>query len=309
MKKIISFVLLCGLGIMAQAETYIKLYLTDGQVVNSCLLLNYTSDSLCVLGHEIQKIYRESKHSYIPNDISKIIVLSSNDHINQIHLVNNQFLSNAEYKQYKKQIKESNKPTPQEEYVEEPQASEIATTTTARNTKSTASTKKVAPYHESFGINVGNRLGLSYKIRKKSFGFILDVDWQVDNTIVQGSKGWYGWDFGISPNFVGHKTLNVSNNGNLSWYGGGGLEIGIAELFPQSDGQKTPKYTATKDILAKIGVHFITGAEYAFTKIPLCLSADFRPGVGYYAGIGNGTGVQSTLGLDWSLGLSIRYYW
>lgn len=296
--------------LFANAQTQIKLHLNNEPEINSCVLAKHTLDSLYVFGPEIQGRYGTLSHSFAPEDIKEIIWLTADYAFkDKVIIVDNHFMSNAEYKQYKKQIKESNKPTPQEAYVEEPQTSEIATTTTARNTKSTASTKKVAPYHESFGINVGNRLGLSYKIRKKSFGFILDVDWQVDNTIILGSKGWYGWDFGISPNFVGHKTLKVSNNGNLSWYGGGGLGIGYAELFPQSDGQKTPKYTATKDILAKIGVHFITGAEYAFTKIPLCLSADFRPGVGYYAGIVSGTGVQSTLGLDWSLGLSIRYYW
>ncbi len=135
-----------------------------------------------------------------------------------------------------------------------------------------------APYKHSIGATTLNLNGVSYKtFLTDNLALSVDagVKWTV--TSIWGFSG-VPLSAEVNPNVM-YEALA----GPIYWFAGGGVSIGGWGA-------------------GKFGLNAIGGVEYKFSKIPLTIQGDFRPGYGLT--FGNG-GTFSYF--DWGICASVRY--
>lgn len=121
-----------------------------------------------------------------------------------------------------------------------------------------------APYKHSIGGILGFINGGSYKtFVADNFAIQVDFGFPVHH-IFLGAEA--------NANFMYEQAIK---NG-FYWLAGGGVSLGGGVIL-------VGKYNPFG---LKLGLNAMGGAEYKFTKIPLTLQADIRPGVAFYAGGG-----------------------
>ncbi len=169
-----------------------------------------------------------------------------------------------------------------------------------------------AQYKHSIGGIVGTIYGTSYKTffsdhfaLQADLGFGLHVNpgaAYVDGVYYGSSRNEGYWNFRVNPNLMYQAPIAQPESGVFSYFVGGGVQLGVALEYRSP----VPMGCA--------GANAIAGIEWAFNRIPLVLSADFRPGYSCtFANVNTGTywTKLSTVSLhmfDWAIGLSARYY-
>ncbi|MDR1793238.1 MAG: hypothetical protein LBR36_07365 [Bacteroidales bacterium] len=95
-----------------------------------------------------------------------------------------------------------------------------------------------------------------------------------------------------------HRLYSTLDAGKLNWYAGGGLSFGFYDAY----------YHQNTSVL---GINAIGGVEFGFSKIPLAISGDFRPGFGMVFYSYSNTYLPYSKNLspffDWSINLGVRY--
>ncbi len=196
-------------------------------------------------------------------------------------------------------------------------------------------------YKHSIGIDVGTLYALSYK------GFVFrsvpELAFQIDaginvfvtagttrasvaNEDIKIGLPWsksqpFGrmevYDLVIQPNFIYQKMWEQRDWGSISWYAGGGVNIGYMRENSKAYNYQTGQYDFItlmrgKSMRGKFGVNAVAGIELGFKAAPLALSFDFRPGYGLgWAWETNPdthirTNVQMHY-LDWTVAIGLRY--
>ncbi len=168
----------------------------------------------------------------------------------------------------------------------------------------TATAEAQSPYKMSIGGIVGSMEGASFKMfladkiaLQADFGikFVATSTSQRDPYL---GRYRYVYSYGsleVNPNVVFQNAINTWNAGGLYWFAGGGLSIGYAFGLGY-------RYGYGLGSNGKFGVNATGGTEFAFTKIPLTVQFDFRPGYGLLFRKGG-----HASHFDWTLGLSARY--
>jgi len=166
-------------------------------------------------------------------------------------------------------------------------------------------------YKASIGINTGSFNGFSYK------GFLTDhlvlqvdlgvniegtygqEDWYADAGVIGGTHGFQSfYTCEANPNLMYQAEISSFDAGTLSWFAGGGLSAGIMNNL-------NPKYSRP---IFKWGLNGIGGIELHFSKVPVALSFDLRPGYGmstHRIKPTNTTAVGSFF--DWKAAIGVRY--
>lgn len=147
-------------------------------------------------------------------------------------------------------------------------------------------------YKVSLGATVGTLYGASYK------GFIFGVDGlalAADLGVNLFAPAMEGGSFGaytfeLNPNVEYQGAITSFSAGNLSWFAGGGVSLGLMSPLEYNN------------VVGKFGVNAVGGVELGLNSVPLALSFDFRPGYGLqFNKYGSGSF------FDWKLVLSVRY--
>lgn len=200
-----------------------------------------------------------------------------------------------------------------------------------------ALTVNAGDYKHSIGVNVGNQYGVSYKaflFDNENLALQLDLGVRLEQT--SGSmKDKYGnlsnkykfkdgniYTFEVNPNVLYQKEFFSFDGGKLSWFAGGGISLGLMGQYGsarmKSDNGSIYWYynrwivdeNGAKTVYGKFGFNAIGGVELKFTKIPLAISCDFRPGygLGFWGKKVNGTKLNSTLHFfDYEIAVGVRY--
>ena len=153
---------------------------------------------------------------------------------------------------------------------------------------------------QSYKMGIGAVVGMMNGVSFKAFfseNFALKADLAYKYTIaatnVDGMHFYGGANtFELNPNFIYQKNITSFGVGNLDWYAGGGVSIGMA--FAHYG------YVYGSAIAGKFGTNAIGGVELKF-NFPLAIDFDFRPGYGLT--FRNGTGSY----FDWAITASARY--
>lgn len=158
--------------------------------------------------------------------------------------------------------------------------------------------KKVSkkPYRSSIGVIVGSLNGFS----NKSFAgkrFAIQVDFGLKPFLYEEYYSYYGYYGSYSGynseitgiieadvNFLFEKDIKTSNVGGWYWFIGGGINLGLT--LDSSE--------------FKTGMNAMGGVEYIFSKVPITLQLDFRPGYGYI--------IDQDGFFDWALTFSARWH-
>ena len=126
----------------------------------------------------------------------------------------------------------------------------------------------------------------------------------------------------FNPNLVYQHRIKSWRFGAVSWYAGGGISGGIMMQLNRTDvrmvvdGEKGPWVPGALDlgdkntIFGKVGVNAVGGAELYFTRVPLVLDLDFRPGFGTAwrkVDVGGESCMINVNFFDWVLAASLRY--
>lgn len=142
-------------------------------------------------------------------------------------------------------------------------------------------------YKHSVGIIVGTYEGANYK---GWFG----ENFALDATIAYGWPG--GGNAGLILNAAGLYQSEIAQVKGLNWFAGGGLMGGV-NAYRYGGGY--------------MGLHAMGGIEYNFNphfKVPLVLSFDMRPGVGFNLGDDYYHNYyHRTAFLSWPVNLTLRY--
>ena len=155
---------------------------------------------------------------------------------------------------------------------------------------STVSAKK---YKVAAGLATGFEYGPSLKVNfTDHLTLINDLAFYIMPNTVFGTQGGT-FNFGYmgvadNANFAYEKRITTGRNIDFSFYGGGGLTLGWADMGEGNAG--------------KFGLNAIGGIEADMTNTPIEFTFDFRPG---YAMLFTGEGAVH--GLDWALVLAVRY--
>jgi hypothetical protein len=160
------------------------------------------------------------------------------------------------------------------------------------------------PYKGSIGGVIGTIEGVSFKaFLSPKIAFHADFGYKFGYFPIF-AKGYYGSsrisDIELNPNLLFQKNIQEWKVGRLDWYAGAGLSIGYAfwgsSLYYGYYGYLSSSRTG------KFGINLDGGVEFSFKKIPLALSADFRPGYGLIF-----RPQVHTSYFDWSITVSARY--
>ena len=196
-------------------------------------------------------------------------------------------------------------------------------------------------YNHSIGIMAGSTYGVSYK------GYVFPVEglallgdmyvnlYSTTGGMVDRYKGDRAdmhfdvknsdvMTFQVNPNIVYQHKIKSWNFGAISWYAGGGLSMGLlkqlnrTQLRMKQNGKPLGDwYSSVLDInldkdavFGKFGLNAVGGAELYFTRVPLVLDLDFRPGYcvawrGFKYGAESGT--MNVNFFDWAIAASLRY--
>lgn len=184
-------------------------------------------------------------------------------------------------------------------------------------------------YVHSIGVNVGSMYGVSYK------GFIFGIDGlalQADlgvrlgttSSAVSGNvtmkangqsstKSFSKFDynpvyftFEVNPNIVYQQPITDFGWGSLSWFAGGGVNVGMMK-WADEWGHMNKK---ENKVGGKFGINGLGGLELGFSGAPLAMSFDFRPGYGLYFDSEKKDGVETRTTasfFDWAMVLGLRY--
>ncbi len=155
------------------------------------------------------------------------------------------------------------------------------------------------PYNMSAGINLGSLQGVSYKMFVTDrFAFQADFGGKISfmrinsyhNDQYTMHVNETNWALVLNPNGMYEQNFLTTSSASLYWFAGGGLSIGYSfSNHFRNTGQ--------------FGVNAIGGMESAFFAVPLTLQIDFRPGYGMLFS----NNITHNF-FDWSLNLSLRYY-
>ena len=181
-------------------------------------------------------------------------------------------------------------------------------------------------YKNSIGLNVGTMEGLSYKgfLNQnvalvldlginfiKTPGLVVDID-KYDGVKEKSlTKGWtYGiWEFEFNPNIVFQKEIKSWDKVGLSWFAGAGASIGM--MKPTSASYNGWSFNLSYDkVFGKWGINAIGGMEMNFSKAPIALSLDFRPGYGMMFRTEQKKNYTNTMlahFFDWKIVAAVRY--
>ena len=148
------------------------------------------------------------------------------------------------------------------------------------------------PYKVAVGLVTGLEYGPSLKVNfTDNLTLINDLAWYIVPNTVFGANGTtfnMGYQgLADNANFAYQKKLASGKGIDLSFFGGGGLTLGFADMG--------------EALVGKFGVNAIGGIEVNINA-PIEFTFDFRPG---YAMLFNGDGAMH--GLDWSINLAVRY--
>lgn len=167
----------------------------------------------------------------------------------------------------------------------------------------TAIRKKVI---SEIGVVGGGINGFSSKFINGKFAYQLDLGLKfftfTDYLYYNLSYEYLAYVLDLSQNFMFQDNVRKWQNGTLSWFLGGGINIGY-ELY-------------YLDAL-KLGANGMIGLEYMFNKTPIALQLDFRPGYArimkwtYYWDSNTNSYINKTQRnnlFEWTIGLGIRYY-
>ncbi len=111
-------------------------------------------------------------------------------------------------------------------------------------------------YKNAIGLRLGYDFAITYKANLSESNFLdFGVNLHPWGGFGVNVYGFYDWNF------------NISGVDGLSWYVGPGVTLGYWGGFAAS-------------------INGIIGLEYKFANIPLALSVDYAPGIGFYAGGG-----------------------
>lgn len=204
-----------------------------------------------------------------------------------------------------------------------------------------ALTVNAGDYKHSIGVNVGNQYGVSYKaflFGNENLALQIDLGVRLQETSgsynyktkVSGqtfsTKGKFKqgnmFTFEVNPNMLYQKEFFSYDGGKLSWFAGGGISLGLLGQYgsvrmKDNDeslywyyGRWITDETGAKTVYGKFGFNAIGGVELKFTKIPLAISCDFRPGygLGFWAKDVNGAKVNNTFHFfDYEIAVGVRY--
>ena len=156
------------------------------------------------------------------------------------------------------------------------------------------------------GVVGGGINGFSSKFINGKFAYQLDLGLKfftfTDYLYYNLSYEYLAYVLDLSQNFMFQDNVRKWQNGTLSWFLGGGINIGY-ELY-------------YLDAL-KLGANGMIGLEYMFNKTPIALQLDFRPGYArimkwtYYWDSNTNSYINKTQRnnlFEWTIGLGIRYY-
>lgn len=192
-------------------------------------------------------------------------------------------------------------------------------------------------YQHSIGIDVGTLYGLSYKAF--IFPTVPELALQIDGGINIFATGGtaiakvsdfesgltvskntqFGrmqvYDLVLHPNVVYQKEWAQYDWGVLSWYAGGGFNIGYMRQNSKAYDYNTGQYDYFPLMIGlsmrgKFGLDAVGGLEMLFKDAPLALSVDFRPGYGTGWGWEKYDDYQQNINLhyfDWTLAIGLRY--
>lgn len=155
---------------------------------------------------------------------------------------------------------------------------------------STVSAKK---YKVALGLATGFEYGPSLKVNFTDHLTLMnDLAFVLMPNTVFGANGTtfnMGW-MGLidNANFAYEKKITTGRNIDFSFFGGGGMSLGYAQMGEGNAG--------------KFGINAIGGIEADMTNTPIEFTFDFRPG---YAMLFTGDGAIH--GLDWAIVLAVRY--
>lgn len=192
-------------------------------------------------------------------------------------------------------------------------------------------------YKHSIGVNVGNQYGVSYKaflFDNENLALQIDLGVRLEETAgsfkykVGDSSDKFKfksadfYTFEVNPNVLYQKEFFSYDGGKLSWFVGGGVSLGLMGEYSWCsikheswNNYDWPYRIITNEngantIYGKFGFNAIGGVELKFTKIPLAISCDFRPGygLGFWGKKVNGEKVSNTLHFfDYEIAVGVRY--
>ncbi len=129
-----------------------------------------------------------------------------------------------------------------------------------------------------------------------------------------------GWTLEVNPNLVYQKPIKDFGWGNLSWFAGAGLSLGLGkycttywwDAYYHHYGSKTNSDRGS--ISGKFGLNAVGGVELLFSKLPIAVGVDFRPGYGlFFDHVSRKyndyklTGNNYAHMFDWTVGVSARW--
>ncbi len=198
-----------------------------------------------------------------------------------------------------------------------------------------ALTVNAGDYKHSIGVNVGNQYGVSYKaflFDNENLALQIDLGVRLQETSGSGKykrgdastfkfKSADFYTFEVNPNVLYQKEFFSFDGGKLSWFAGGGISLGLlgeyslCSLKWDTWSYYWPDRVITdendaKTVYGKFGFNAIGGVELKFTKIPLAISCDFRPGygLGFWGKKVNGDKVSETVHFfDYEIAVGVRY--
>lgn len=135
--------------------------------------------------------------------------------------------------------------------------------------------KAQTPYDYSIGGVIGFMNGVTFKAAPgKHVALQIDLGFRLANF------GYRSQTFCLNPNLMYEGKINQ----NWNWFVGGGLSFGVARhrvaVYAQNDIYYDSWRFHTDFVF---GLNAIGGCEYTFSKIPLTLQADIRPGYILYS--------------------------
>lgn len=194
-----------------------------------------------------------------------------------------------------------------------------------------------ASYEHSVGVNVGGLYGASYKaflFGNDNLALQIDLGVRLEETagsfkykIGDSSskfkfKSANFYTFEVNPNVMYQDEFYSFNGGSLSWFAGGGVSLGLMGEYSWCsikheswNNYDWPYRIITNEngantIYGKFGINAIAGLELEFSKVPLALSFDFRPGygLGFWGKKVNDVKYNSTLNFfDYTISVGLRY--
>ena len=150
-------------------------------------------------------------------------------------------------------------------------------------------------YNASIGGTVGSMYGVTFKgffLPVDGLGLVADLGVNLFEPVGKGGGWGTAYTFELNPNILYQGEIASWGWGDLAWFAGGGLSLGLL------NGIDAPAQAC----IGKFGVNSLGGAEIALSSVPLAFSADFRPGYG----LGFSKNTTASF-FDWKVVASVRY--